>query len=163
MKQLKRVNARKMIPLGLVALVAMIPVAAALATPGSGFQAGTGLIARGTLDGQFKLKLQDSSKSGDVVVQRFILGPGGQSGWHKHPGPAIVTVKTGQLTLDQDDCSNAAYAGGQVAIEPTDLVHRVRNLGTENVEFWVTFVDIPVGSPARIEAETDPDWVEPAC
>jgi quercetin dioxygenase-like cupin family protein len=156
-------NVRKVIPLIVIAAVAAIPVAAALATPGSGFQPGTGVVARGTLDGQFKLKLRDSSKPGDVVVQRFILGAGGQSGWHFHPGPAVVTVLSGALTLDQDDCSSTIYTAGKVAIEPTDVVHRVRNLGTTNVEFWVTFLDIPVGSAHRIEPELDPRWVAPAC
>ena len=77
--------------------------------------------------------------------------------------PAIVTVQLGQLTLDQNDCSTTTYSGGKVAVEPTDVVHRVRNLGATDVEFWVTFLDIPVGSPQRAEAETDPGWVEPDC
>ncbi len=42
-------------------------------------------------------------------------------------------------------------------------VHRVRNVGAENLEFWVTFLDVSVGSPQRIEAEAVPGWVDPAC
>jgi quercetin dioxygenase-like cupin family protein len=162
MKQLKHVNGRKMIPLAVVAVVALVPVAAALATAGSGFKERV-VVARGTLEDQFKIKLRNSSQPGDVVVQKFVLAPGGQSGWHYHPGPAVVTVQLGQLTLDQGDCSSTTYAGGKVAVEPTDVIHRVRNLGATDVEFWVTFLDIPVGSPQRIEAETTPGWVEPAC
>ena len=162
MKQLKLVNVRKMAPLAVVGAVALVPVAAAFATMGTGFKERT-VMARGTLEGQFKIKLRNSSLPGDVVVQKFVLGPGGQSGWHTHPGPAVVTVKSGELTLDQDDCSSTTYAGGKVAVEPTDAVHRVRNLGATDLEFWVTFLDIPVGSPQRLEPETDPGWVEPAC
>jgi quercetin dioxygenase-like cupin family protein len=135
---------------------------AALATPGSGFKERT-VFARGTLEGQFKIKLQDSSRPGDVVVQKFVLAPGGQSGWHMHPGPAVVTVMAGELTLDQADCSSRTYTAGKVAVEPTDLVHRVRNVGATDLEFWVTFLDIPVGSPQRLEPESDPRWAEPAC
>lgn len=155
-------NVRKVILLAVVGLVAMVPVAVALATPGSGFKERT-VFARGTLEGHFKIKLQNSSRPGDVVVQKFVLGPGGQSGWHLHPGPAVVTVKSGELTLDQEDCSSATYSAGKVAVEPTDDVHRVRNVGTTDLEFWVTFLDIPVGSLQRLEPESDPSWVEPAC
>jgi quercetin dioxygenase-like cupin family protein len=162
MKQLKRVNVRKMIPVALVGAVALVPVGAALATAGSGFKERT-VVARGTLEDQFKLKLRNSSMPGDVVVQKFVLAPGGQSGWHLHPGPAVVTVQSGTLTLDQDDCSTTTYPGGKVAVEPTDVVHRVRNLGATDLEFWVTFLDIPVGSPQRLEPETDPGWSAPAC
>jgi hypothetical protein len=46
-------------------------------------------------------------------------------------------------------------------VEHTGDVHRVRNVGTTDLEFWVTFLDIPVGSPQRLEPESDPGWVEP--
>ena len=121
-------------------------------------------MARGTLGPHFKIKLQDSSSPGDVVVQKFTFAPGGQSGWHKHPGPAIVTVMVGQVTFQQGrDCSSATYSAGQVAVEESGVVHRARNLGATNAEFWVTFLDVPVGSAQRIEAETDPGWVNPGC
>jgi quercetin dioxygenase-like cupin family protein len=148
---------------GLLASVAVLFVAAtALATPGSGFKERT-VVARGTLGPHFKIKLQGSSRPGDVVVQKFVLGPGGQSGWHVHPGPAVVTVMSGELTLDQENCSSAVYSTGQVAVEPTGDVHRVRNIGTTDLVFWVTFLDIPVGSPQRLEPETDPGWALPGC
>jgi quercetin dioxygenase-like cupin family protein len=161
MKQLKLTNVRRVILLAVVGAVAIVPVAA-LATPGSGFKERT-VFARGTLEGHFKIKLRNSSRPGDVVVQKFVLAPGGQSGWHLHPGPAVVTVKSGELTLDQADCSSATYSAEEVAVEPTDDVHRVRNVGTTDLEFWVTFLDIPVGSPQRLEPESDPRWVAPAC
>jgi len=142
--------------------LAVVIAATALATPGTGFKERT-VIARGTLAPQFKIKLQNSSLPGDVVVQKFVLGPGGQSGWHLHPGPAVVTVKSGELTLDQADCSSATYAAGEVAVEPTEDVHRVRNVGAVDLEFWVTFLDIPVGSPQRLEPESDPGWDVPGC
>ena len=147
---------------GFLAGIGVVIAATALATPGMGFKERT-VIARGTLAPQFKIKLQNSSLPGDVVVQKFVLGPGGQSGWHQHPGPAVVTVKSGELTLDQDDCSSASYAAGEVAVEPTLDVHRVRNVGAVDLEFWVTFLDVPVGSPQRLEPETDPAWDLPDC
>jgi quercetin dioxygenase-like cupin family protein len=162
MKQLKGMNMRKALALAVVVAVAAVATGAAVATLGSGFKERT-VVARGTLAPHFKIKLQDSSQPGDVVVQKFVLGPGGQSGWHVHPGPAVVTVKSGEFTLDQEDCSSATYSAGQVVVEPTGQVHRVRNAGTTDLEFWVTFLDIPVGSPQRLEPESDPSWVAPAC
>lgn len=153
---------KKLVSGAFLAGIAVVVAATALATPGTGFKERT-VFARGTLGPHFKIKLQNSSLPGDVVVQKFVLGPGGQSGWHQHPGPAVVTVKSGQLTLDQDDCSSATYDAGEVAVEPTLDVHRVRNVGAVDLEFWVTFLDIPVGSPQRLEPEIDADWEPPAC
>src|SRR6266498_2240235 len=162
MKQLKFINVRKALTLTVLGAVATVVAGVALATPGSGFKERT-VVARGTFGPHFKIKLQDSSSPGDVVVQKFVLAPGGQSGWHLHPGPAVVTVKSGEFTLDQEDCTSATYSAGEVAVERTGDVHRVRNAGTTDLEFWVTFLDIPVGLPQRLEPETDPSWVEPAC
>jgi quercetin dioxygenase-like cupin family protein len=153
MKQLKRMSVRRALAITVLGAVAAVVAGAALATPGSGFIERT-VVARGTLGPHFKIKLQDSSDPGDVVVQHFILAPGGYSGWHLHPGPAIVTIASGELTLDQAmDCSSTTYAAGQVIVEPAGHVHQVRNTGGSNLEFWVTFLDIPVGSPQRIEAD----------
>jgi quercetin dioxygenase-like cupin family protein len=157
-----RVNLRKALVLTVLGGVVAAAAGAALATPGTGFKERI-VVARGTLAPHFKIKLQNSSRPADVVVQKFVLAPGGQSGWHLHPGPAVVTVRSGELTLDQADCSSTTYAAGEVAVEPTEDVHRVRNAGTTDLEFWVTFLDIPVGSPQRLEPESDPGWAEPAC
>jgi quercetin dioxygenase-like cupin family protein len=162
MKHHRKIKARFAIALGVVLVGAAASVGVVLATPGSGFKERT-VMARGTLSPHFKIKLQDSSSPGDVVIQKFVLAPGGQSGWHLHPGPAIVTVKSGVFTLDQEGCESATYSPGEVVVEPIERVHRVRNLGTTDLEFWVTFLDVPVGSPQRLEPETDPRWIEPAC
>ena len=152
----------KGLALAVLGVVAIAAATVALATPGSGFLVRE-VVARGTLAPHFKIKLQDSSSPGDVVVQHFIQAPGGQSGWHLHPGPAILVVKSGELAVDQVDCTSTTYSAGQVVVEPGGDIHRARNAGTTNVEFWVTFLDVPAGSPARIEAETTPGWEDPGC
>src|SRR5262245_54545248 len=127
----KHLHARKTLVLALLAVVAVVATIAAtgaLATPGSGFKLRE-VVARGTLAPQFKIKLRNSSTPGDVVVQHFIQGPGGQSGWHLHPGPAILTVKSGELAIDQAmDCSTETFSAGQVAIEQAGMIHRARNV-----------------------------------
>jgi quercetin dioxygenase-like cupin family protein len=161
MKQLKlslartATNVHKTLALVVLGAVAAVAAAAALATPPSGVIANT-IFARGTLAPHFKIKLRDSSSPGDVAVQQAIIAPGGTSGWHAHPGAAIVIVKSGEFTIDQaDDCSTATYGPGQVVVEPTGHVHRARNVGTTNTEIWVVYLDLPVGASQRIEA-SDP-------
>ena len=161
MKKIKLMSVRKLVALTALGVVVIAGAGVALATAPSGLVVTP--IDRGTLGPHFKINLRDSSKPGDVVLTKFVLAPGGQSGWHFHPGPAVVTVKSGVLTLDHEDCSSATFNADQVAVEPIEHVHRVRNLGTTDLEFWVMFLDVPVGSNPRIEAETDPRWVEPAC
>jgi hypothetical protein len=39
----------------------------------------------------------------DVVVRRHDYAPGGNTGWHMHPGPVFITVKTGALTFYEYD------------------------------------------------------------
>jgi quercetin dioxygenase-like cupin family protein len=81
---------------------------------------------------------------------------GGHSGWHSHPGPAVVIVKSGELTIQQaKDCSTATYTAGQVAVEPAGHVHIARNTGTTTLELWITFLDVPVAANPRID-EPDP-------
>lgn len=160
---MKHTSTRKTLALAVLALAPVIAVGAAIAGPGSGFTTNQ-VVARGTLGPQFKIKLQDSSNPGDVVVQHFVLSPGGQSGWHLHPGPAIITVISGELTLHQArDCSKTTYTAGQVAVEEIGTIHRVSNTTTSPLDFWVTFLDVPVGSPQRSEAENTPGWELPGC
>jgi quercetin dioxygenase-like cupin family protein len=110
-------------------------------------------IARGTLEGHFKIKLQDRSSPGDAAILQVTQGVGGHSGWHAHPGPAIVIVKSGEVTIQQaKDCSSRTYTAGQVAVEPSGHVHIARNTGTTTLELWITFLDVPVGADTRINA-----------
>jgi mannose-6-phosphate isomerase-like protein (cupin superfamily) len=127
----------------------------ALATPGSGIVSAP-VLARATFPDQFKIKLRDSSQGADVVVQQVTIAPGGQTGWHTHPGPAIVLVKSGTFTLyDGDDpsCTGNSYGPGQGFVDQGyGHVHIGRNEGATNVELYVTFLDVPIGGAPRIDA-----------
>ena len=162
MKQLKfslnlpAMSVRKMLAVVILGVIPVIAVGAALATPPL-FFTGTP-IARGTTPGQFKIKMQDSSSPADAAIVQVTQAVGGHSGWHAHPGPAVVIVKSGELTIQQaKDCSTATYTAGQVAVEPAGHVHIARNTGTTTLELWITFLDVPVGANPRID---EPD---PAC
>jgi quercetin dioxygenase-like cupin family protein len=148
---LRPMSVRKTFALAILGVVAAVAAGAALATPPL-FFTGTP-IARGTTPGHFKIKLQDSSSPADAAILQVTQAPGGHSGWHAHPGPAVVIVKSGQLTIQQaKDCSSTTYTAGQVAIEPAGHVHIARNTGTTTLELWITFLDVPVGANPRIDA-----------
>jgi len=147
----RRMSGRRKLALAIPPVVAVIAVGAALATPPFLFSATQ--HARGTVEGHFKIKLQDSSKPGDAAIVQVTQGVGGHSGWHAHPGPAVVIVKSGELTIQQaKDCSSRTYTAGKAVIEPAGHVHIARNTGTTTLELWITFLDVPVGAQTRIDA-----------
>jgi hypothetical protein len=145
----------------------------ALGTPGVGIL-GAPILARGTLEAQHghhahhkgkrhrpvRIELR---KPSDVIVQQVTLAPGGSTGWHSHPGPALVIVKSGSFTLyDGDDrrCKGTRYAAdpqtpavGKAFIdEGRGHVHIGRNEGSTNTELYVTYLDVPLGAEPRIDA-----------
>ncbi|HET9477523.1 MAG TPA: cupin domain-containing protein [Dehalococcoidia bacterium] len=88
----------------------------------------------------------------DVVARQVTIAPGGHTGWHTHPGPAIAIVKQGTLTIyDGDDpsCSAGTISAGEVYIDPGyGHVHTGRNEGGTPLELHITFLDVPPdGSP----------------
>lgn len=141
--------------LGIVAaVVASVTVAAgglAFGTAGSG--ANGAVTSRGTADEKIKTR---GNQPFDVVNQTVTIQPGGHSGWHSHPGTAIVVVRSGNFTLyDGDDttCSPHVVLPGQVFVDPGyGHVHIARNEGTVPTEVHVTYLDVPVGGAFRLDA-----------
>ena len=139
--------------LGLVAaLAAAIVATPALSTPPSGVVGP--ILARGTLDGKARLKIK--SPTSDAVVQHLTIAPGGNTGWHSHPGPVVVVVASGTLTMYQGrdrNCMPHEFPAGETFIDPgRGNVHIARNEGTTPVELYATYLDVPVGGAFRIDA-----------
>lgn len=92
----------------------------------------------------------------ETVIQQVVIGPGGHTGWHSHPGPAIVLIKSGQMSFyDGDDptCTVRTYSAGEAFIDSGQgHVHIARNEGSVNLELWVTYFDVPAGGAFRIDA-----------
>ena len=89
----------------------------------------------------------------DVATVHVTFQPGGSTGWHVHPGPALVTVKTGQLTLHRaKGCRTRTFGAGQTFLElgPAD-VNLTRNETGTVTETVVTFL-LPVGAPTTVDA-----------
>ena len=94
----------------------------------------------------------------DVVMAEITVNPGGSSGWHSHPGGAIIVVKTGTLTVYRSagsQCQTETYSAGQAFIERPGEVDDVLNAGTVPYVLYVTFPRVPPGGSARID-QPDP-------
>ena len=161
---------KRLTAVALAVTVGGVGVGTAIATPGTGIL-GSPILARGTLEADHshhghihkrhkpvKITL---NKPSDVAVQQVTIEPGGSTGWHSHPGPAVVIVKSGSFTLyDGDDrkCRGTTYSVdpaspvGKVFIdEGRGHVHIGRNEGSTNTELYVTYLDVPAGAAPRID------------
>jgi quercetin dioxygenase-like cupin family protein len=141
------------------AAVAAATAGIAVATPGS--NAGVTLLARGTVgpvhetSPDFKL---DQKHAADFVMVAYHVDPGGTLGWHTHPGPALITVSSGTLTIEESDCSLHTYGAGDSFVDVgMGEVHNAFNRGDTQVTGYATYLNVPVGGASRIDA--DP----PAC
>jgi quercetin dioxygenase-like cupin family protein len=90
----------------------------------------------------------------DVLQTRIVLQPAGDTGWHTHPGPVIVVVKSGTLTEYHDNGCVSVYQEGSVFFESAGEAHRVINEGSIASEAYATFL-IPTGSQP-LEPAADP-------
>ena len=93
----------------------------------------------------------------DVHMLQNKIAPGGTYGWHSHPGPSIVVVQSGALTLyraDDPACIPRVYAAGSGFVDQGGDVAVVRNEGSVDAVVYVTSI-IPKGAGRRID-ELDP-------
>src|ERR671936_848249 len=113
----------------LVAIVGVgVYVGNVVATPPSGL---TNVpLARGTDVSDGTIPLQVGT---DVAMAQITVLPGGSSGWHSHPGGAIIVVKQGTLTVYRSlgsQCQTSTYRAGQTFSERPREVDQGVNTGT---------------------------------
>ena len=88
----------------------------------------------------------------DVLIQHVRLGPNVPTGWHTHPGPAIVDVVKGSITYEQaqaNRCVDATYTAGEGFVDRGfGHVHRAI-AGADGVDFYVTYL-LPPGSATHV-------------
>ena len=131
--------------LGFAGLIVALNAAPAGATPPNNFA--SVLLGRGTLQSNGSLPINAGL---DVVVAQNIVQPGGSSGWHMHPGGAIVVITQGQITTYEsvgDHCVVTTYTAGQAFTERPNKPLIAVNEGSTVTISYATFPNVPVGVP----------------
>jgi quercetin dioxygenase-like cupin family protein len=147
--------------LTLLAAIALISIAGAgvvQATPSSGVTTTTFAIGAfdeidaKIVDPKFQVRISTKGTS-DVHVLENRLAPGATFGWHSHPGPSLVVVKTGALwvyTADEPGCTPEIVQAGHGFVDGGSDVHMVRNEGPVETVVYVVSI-VPTGATRRID------------
>lgn len=145
-----------------LALTVLAP-ASVLATPPAGVVSNV-VLAQGIateplkeridVGGTWALHLEDKGES-EFYIQDLVVGPGGYTGWHSHPGLLLVTVKEGAVEFYDKNCVKRTYTAGQ-SFSEAEEPHNAINRGTGNAHLLIAYI-VKKGEPRRIEAP------QPAC
>ena len=109
-------------------------------------------ISAKTLSSSWQARISTKGES-DVWMLQNVIVPGGSFGWHSHPGPSLVIVKAGALTLyraDDPTCSPDVVPAGSGFVDDGGDTHLVRNEGTVDAIVYVTSI-VPRGAARRID------------
>lgn len=117
---------------------------------------------RGTLAEKVKFNVGDIKVQTkgpiDVITQEVkFAATVGSAGWHSHPGAVFVVVRTGTLTVWDEDCVVNEYSQGETFFEAGP--HHpmlVKNVGADDVTLYVTYL-VPEGTPATGLRISQPD------
>jgi quercetin dioxygenase-like cupin family protein len=95
----------------------------------------------------------NTKEASDLYVLQNTIAPGGTFGWHSHPGPSLVIVKSGTATFymkDDPTCSPQVVQAGSGFVDNGHDTHVVRNEG--NVDLVTVVVSlVPAGFQRRID------------
>jgi quercetin dioxygenase-like cupin family protein len=145
--QLKRWNWAVVFAVALLLLV--LNAAPGAATPSAGVI--TTPLARGTDVSAGTIPLQQGT---DIAVSQITIQPAGSSGWHMHPGGAIVVVKQGEVTVYRSEgsqCEATTYTAGQAFIERPGEVHDAVNTGSVPYVAFATYPRVAPGAATKID------------
>ena len=99
----------------------------------------------------FDMKLKTKGDS-DLYVTRNVIDVGGSSGWHTHPGPSLVTVTAGEITVYDDAvCAPRRLTAGETFVDYGNDAHLIRNESQASAETGSVQI-IPRGATRRIDA-----------
>ena len=97
----------------------------------------------------------------EVTTTHISVAPGGHTAWHHHPGPHVVAVTTGTVTVYETDCSvrGEPFEAGQGFFDPGSTkprhIHTLHNPGPEVAEVVITDFR-EQGRPLTIPADPQP-------
>ena len=95
------------------------------------------------------VNLEDRGQS-EFYFQDLVVGPGGYTGWHSHPGLLMITVKEGSVDFYDKACTKHTYVAGQSFTEGAEP-HAAMNRATGNARLLVAYI-VKKGEPRRIDA-----------
>ena len=87
----------------------------------------------------------------DALTAELVFQPDAETGWHYHPGPVVVVVKSGALTETHSDGCVTVHPAGSVFFEKKDVVHNAANQTGGVTEVYATFL-FPEGTQPLIPA-----------
>src|SRR5215210_9188334 len=93
------------------------------------------------------IEVESQRTSADFALAKVVIEPGGSTGWHHHPGVALVSVNSGSVTEYDKNCHKSVFKAGEGFVESNGEVHVVRNRGKANAVLYVTFI-APTKTPA---------------
>ena len=94
-----------------------------------------------------------TKRSSDLHVLQNTIAPGGTFGWHRHPGPSLVIVKSGTATFylaSDPTCTPHVVPAGSGFVDQGHDVHVVRNEGSVDLVTVVVSL-VPAGFARRID------------
>lgn len=90
-----------------------------------------------------------------MVTARITIAPHGALPWHTHPGPALVTVTSGEITIvDGEGCAVHRYPAGSSFMDAGQgHVHTGFNATNVETAVYVTYLDVPLGQSPLVPVE----------
>src|SRR5260370_24591097 len=93
----------------------------------------------------------------DTLQALLVFRPGAETGWHIHPGPVAVVVKSGAITETHSNGCTTLHPTGSVFFESAGEVHNATNRTNGVAEVYATFISptrahplIPVPNPGGV-------------
>jgi quercetin dioxygenase-like cupin family protein len=113
------------------------------------------------IDAMFKIKMHGGTTVVHVddptqmVMAKITIAPRGALPWHTHPGPALVTDASGEITIvNGEGCGVHRYAAGSSFMDAGQgHVHTGFNAGSTEIVVYVTYLDVPVGQSPLVPVE----------
>ena len=135
---------------------------------GPGAQGLTPVVeANVAVNGPIRINVKEDAR---VITTHITVAPGGHTGWHSHPGPHFVSVRTGTVVVYETDCSiRGTFPAGTGFFDPGSTspshvqasrdIHTLRNPSpTEAAEVIITDIR-EGGQPPTVNVAPQP----PSC
>jgi quercetin dioxygenase-like cupin family protein len=146
-----------------LALLLGIAASLAVAVPSFATHAPGGwtpvVLARGTLTEKVKVneghvKIRTKGAVDVVTLQGTFARGGGSAGWHTHPGPSFVVVKSGEISVWDETCEKTVYGPGETFVETgPDAPMLIKNEDPDTDAVVVATFIVPVGAPLTTTTE----------